>query len=253
MGLFSRKKILFRTRSKFNDINVTRKGNIVSLWCPEDVRQSAMNLKKPLQPYLEYNKLLLLCLAFCPEPTAILVLGLGGGVVPSILNDLCRKAVIDVVEIDEHMVPVAKNYFGFRTSQKMNLFVLDASAHLRNTSKTYDIIILDTYLGYNLPTYTITPQFWEDCTVRLSPGGIIAANLMTGKKERLEKRLELVGRFLQHMWLVSARATANMVVFAGNKPLSKTDILKNAAVLENTYRSCSGVRRWARRLKTRLK
>jgi spermidine synthase len=229
MGLFSKQQVLYKKKTKFNDITVSRSGNMITLYSPEPVRQTVINVKQGFQPILEYSKHLPLCLAFCPCPVSILVLGLGGGVLPGLLSIACKQAVVDVVELDPEMPKIAGRFFGFTPSDRLRVFIDDAFAFINETDNRYDIIIVDTYLGNELPITVDHSLFWRECAGCLSEKGVLAVNLMTKDKKLLQKRLDSIGRFFpgEFRWLLPGQSAKNLVVFAPVQEISKDMLIEN--------------------------
>ncbi len=238
MNLFSNEVILYKKQSPFNDITVTQRGDLVTLWSPETIKQSEVNLLQPLQPKLEYNGSMVMCLAFCPEPSAILGLGLGGGVIPSIFHAVCPHAFVDVVEIDEEMNHVAEHYFQFHPSPKLRVIIQDAYIYMTQKTETdriYDIIFMDTYLGNTLPMPLKTMKFFEGCIERLSQTGIFAANLMSGDATHLKKILRRLSRIFDSLWLLPGVFTGNVVVFGRKTEITEKTLLENALSIPQKF------------------
>lgn len=228
-SLLTKKEILFEKKTGINYITVIREGNMITLYSPEPVRQSVMNTGKPLQPILEYARHLPLCLSFQPQPSTILVLGLGGGILPTLLHSACKNASIHVAELDPVMLDVARKFFGFSTSERLKVFINDAFAFVHESENLYDIIIVDTYLGNNLPITVDNEPFWKDCARRLTENGVLAVNLMTKNKKLLDKRLELIAKYLpeKYRWMLPGKAAKNLVLFAAKKEISQSTLLTN--------------------------
>ena len=80
----------------------------------DGARQTVVRPGEPGRLEMPYQRVALAGLALCPEPRRILVVGLGGGALPSFLRVHYPDAAIDAVEIDPQVVEVAKDFFGFR-------------------------------------------------------------------------------------------------------------------------------------------
>lgn len=232
MNPFNQENILYRKKSRHNDITVAEKGEFVTLYSPEGIIQSEINSKHPQKPHLEFNRYLLFSLVFCPKPSAILVLGLGGGVVPRVLSIIYPEANVDVVEIDAEMLKVAEDYFGFCTSSRLRVHLEDASIFIRRTLQAYDLVIVDTYCGLDLPQSVDNPFFFKNCGKLLSERGILTVNLVPLDESFMEKRLDWIKQSLGVVCLIRGLTRLNEVVYAGRKPVEKSDLLKNAVFLK---------------------
>jgi len=251
MSPFNQEKILYQKKSRYNDITVTQKGPYITLYSPDDIIQSEINLKQPQKPHLEFNRYLLFSLVFCPSPSTILVLGLGGGVVPRVLSEICPKAAVDVVEIDPEMLKVAEDYFGFTTSDHLHVHLEDACDFIGRTRQKYDLVVIDTYCGLDLPQSVDNPFFFKDCGKILSEKGILTVNLVPFDKHYMEKRVDWIKQVLAHVYLICGITRLNEVVFAVRRPVEKADLLKNAAAMKKRLPGNLKVRQLFKRLECR--
>ena len=83
-----------------------------------------------------------------PEPKNVLIVGLGVGILTQAFDDILDEyTVIDVVEIDPGMVDLAKEYFFFSPSQRVDIFVADGFDYIMSLldAQKYDIIVLDAF------------------------------------------------------------------------------------------------------------
>ncbi|MBV0899710.1 MAG: hypothetical protein KTV77_03035 [Wolbachia endosymbiont of Fragariocoptes setiger] len=73
------------------------------------------------------------------SPKHVLMIGLGGGVIPTTLLKLFPDMKLDIVEIDHDVLNIAKQYFFFKPTENTNIFIEDALIYVnRNTTKRYD-------------------------------------------------------------------------------------------------------------------
>jgi len=114
-----------------------------------------------------------------PNPTSILVAGLGGGSIPTTLTDLFPEAQIDVVEVDQAVVNVAKEYFFFEENPNMKVAVADARVFIKRAGilgKKYDYIVLDAFGGDYIPEHLLTMEFLQEVKQIMADGGVLVAN-----------------------------------------------------------------------------
>lgn len=143
---------LHQRKTRFNDITVTEDCGIRTLWSPGNVRQTAVLATDPTVPVLEYARNTLLALAFCEQLHTALVLGLGGGAIPRLLQRGNPGLTVDIVEIDPQMVEVAREYFAFRPANDLRVIVDDACRFIEAAPPaSYDMVVLDAYLGMQMP------------------------------------------------------------------------------------------------------
>ena len=141
--------------------------------------QSAMNLKDPTTLRLIYSRYTSLGFTFRPDAKRILIIGLGGGSIPKKLQKEFPALEIDVVEIDPEVIQIAKNHFNVRESNRLHLHAQDGRLFLTRTANQYDIILLDAYYADAMPFHLATREFFELAQRKLTPNGIVVANLIS--------------------------------------------------------------------------
>lgn len=231
-----KKKVLYRTKTAFNDICVTKEGDILTLYSPSSFKQTAINESNPLLPHLEYARNTILGLVFYPAPGSILVMGLGGGSIPMMFHNICKQTHIDVVEIDPEIVEIAKKYFHFTTSQRLQLYIDDASLFVKKSNKRYDLIIMDAYIGNKLPGSLTTTEFFNEIKRLLSLDGIFIANVMRKSQRKFLRLLKKNGFENKEIWLLPCIRSRNIVVFASRGAyISKKELLFQTDRLQRDF------------------
>jgi spermidine synthase len=141
--------------------------------------QSAMNLKDPTALRLIYSRYTSLGFTFRPDAKKMLLIGLGGGSIPKKLNKEFPNLEIDAVEIDPEVIKMAKDHFNVRESKNLRLHAQDGRLFLTRAQNQYDIIMLDAYFTDAMPFHLATKQFFELAQRKLTPNGVVVANLIS--------------------------------------------------------------------------
>lgn len=172
-------RILYEGESPFSHIIVTEndRGLRTLLFDRSGVRQSVVKLGDPDHIELAYARSILVALAVCERPERMLVVGLGGGTLPSLLHQHYPQAAIDVVDIDPGVVEVAGRFFGFHTDQRLRVHVCDGRQFIEEARQPYDIIFLDAFGSSSIPRHLTTREFLEAVRNALRPTGVVAANI----------------------------------------------------------------------------
>ena len=225
MSIFKKNEIVFQKQTRFNNLTVIRKRNIITLWSGGN-KQTEIDSGNPMCTRLEYSQNFFLSLAFQPDPGSILVLGLGGGAIPSLLHSILEKSIIDVVEIDPEMPAIARKYFYFSISERLRLFIDDAFFFVRDTKKKYDIVLMDAYIENQIPETVNSTAFFAETARVLAPNGIFVANLMTVNKEHFENIIERMSGIFKDIWLLPGMTSTNSLVFAARDKILKPKIQK---------------------------
>lgn len=178
---------IHRTDSLYNTIFVYERGSIVTLRFGRREAvpiQSQVNTRDLSEHMLEYSKMMFCGLFYQPRPERVLVLGLGGGVIPRQMHTYFPDAEIDAVEIDPAIPPIAEKYFGFQTDDKLKVYVDDGrifiKKHLRDKEKKdakYDYVVLDAFNGDYIPFHLMTREFLEEVRDVLTDDGVVVANV----------------------------------------------------------------------------
>ena len=79
--------------------------------------ETEIDLSDPINLTIEYTRLFMSTLFFVPEPKNILIVGLGAGAMSNFLQNYYPDTNIDMIEIDEEVVKISREYFGMRESK----------------------------------------------------------------------------------------------------------------------------------------
>ena len=227
-------RVIHREKSLYRNIVVTERSDRRCLAFSvkrQKRNQTCMNPEKPNQVVFPYVRMSFAGLLANPEPRHAMMIGLGGGTISNVLTELYPKLTIDLVEIDEAVVRVARDYFDFRESANTNVFIQDGRVFTRRAKiqgKKYDLIILDAYTGDYIPEHLMTQEFLQDVHDLLTPDGIVAANTFAiSKLYDLESQTyaSVFGDFINF----KMRGTGNRVVIAAKGSLPANSELRDNA------------------------
>lgn len=138
--------------------------------------QSAIKLSNLDEDVFEYSKIALLSLHFISNISSILIVGLGGGIIPRQINKFLPEVHVDVLEIDPEVIKIAEEFFYFKTNEKVHVHVGDALLSIKNLGRQYDIIIVDAF-GHNYTPFPLmSVEFLRDIKERCSKTGIVVFN-----------------------------------------------------------------------------
>jgi spermidine synthase len=138
---------------------------------------------------LPYARVMPVGLAYVENPGRVLIVGLGGGTIPSFLRKHYPDLTIDIVDIDPDVVDVAKRFFGFVEDARMRAHVADGRKFIEETKRPYDIIFLDAFGCDNVPFHLTTREFLAAVRRALAPGGIVVGNIWSSWSNPLHDRM----------------------------------------------------------------
>jgi spermidine synthase len=148
-------------------------------------RQTCISLKNPDALVLGYTKMLLGALYLKPEPHNILIIGLGGGSLPSALKKIVPQARIQTVELDPSVAKVAERFFGFTPAKDNTVAIEDGRVFVKRAQKQgkkYDLVILDAFDHVYVPEHMLTREYLLEVKSLLEKDGVLAANTFSSSR-----------------------------------------------------------------------
>ena len=180
---FSDGKVIYHKKSLYRNILVSEGEHYRCMSFGKIYgQQSCINPDNQNDILFAYYQGLLTATAFSDAPKRVLVLGLGGGVIPTAFARIYPDAVIDAVELDSAVVDVARTYFKYQDSSRLHTHVDDARVFVRHQLRAkvqYDIVVLDAFDKEYIPEHLLTQEFLTQVKGILAPNGIVAANTFT--------------------------------------------------------------------------
>lgn len=199
-------------------------------------RQSCMDLDEPDRIVMNYPQMMLTALYAQPEPSSVLIIGLGGGTLPRALKQVVPDVRIDVVEIDPAVVDVAKAHFGFVEDARVRAIAADGRVFVKRAlreGRRYDLIMLDAFDHEYIPEHLLTREFLAEVKTLLAPNGILAANTFSSSRLYDHESVTYASVFPTFYNLKKD----NRVIIASNGPLPSREQLKaNSERFEPAFR-----------------
>lgn len=178
--------------------------------------QSLMYLDNPAELVSEYTKYYDLAFRYNPEVKRILMLGGGGYSVPKHVLSEHKDVSMDVVELDEGITRIAREYFCLEDNPNLRIYHEDARTFLnrseRDKIEPYDAIFMDTFnSAANIPFHLTTAETGAHLRKLLKPGGVLVVNIissMYGTKSGM----------LHGIYKAFSRSFSTMMIFPANAP-----------------------------------
>lgn len=198
-------KVIHQSRDEHGTIEVVDDGAYRSLHFGSEPKQSSMELHDPIRLALTYTRAMTAALLFNEQPRSVLLIGLGGGSLAKFFLHHFPDCRVDAVEYREAVYKVARGYFRLPDDPRLTMHFADAGEFIRRADAAYgnyDMILVDAFTGDGIARSTCGLSFFESCRARLSPQGVLAANLWSGDFIKLEDILQDIhdnfdGRTLQ--------------------------------------------------------
>jgi spermidine synthase len=154
--------------------------------------QSGMYIGQPFRTRFSYTDYLQLGLAYNPNAKNVLVVGLGGASAPKRVWRDFGDVRLTVVELDPAVVETAYKWFALPHDERIDVEVDDGRRFLQRHDDRYDVIMLDAFYADGVPFHMTTLEFVELLRDRLTPGGVVAVNVigaLTGSGSRITRAL----------------------------------------------------------------
>lgn len=112
------------------------------------------------------------------DSESILLLGLGGGsIVSLLLNDFKFKGHITAVELDPVIIRIADKEFGIRKNRKLNIICDDAFKAVKNIKQKFDLVLVDLFIEDKIAADVLSATFWNHVYRNLTKEGSMILNL----------------------------------------------------------------------------
>jgi spermidine synthase len=200
-----------------------------------DGPMSRIELDRPLRLLAGYTQAAMLTLLWNPVPKRICLLGMAGGRLALLFYHHFPATVIDNVDIDPAIIPIATQYFGITFDKRQRITIQDARAFLSaEASQRYDIIIMDAFRDASDElNHLATRQFYQACRQRLAPSGVLCVNMLKSDRLLFEKIKTFMSSFQQAMIVELKRS---LVMFGNQRrQLTHDQIVATAASLQRRH------------------
>lgn len=155
-------------------------------------------------------------LLFQQQAQRILMIGCGGGTLGTMLARAGRTVVI--VDDDPHAITIAKRYFALPF--EVACHIADGLAFLDQNRAAFDAVVVDAFIGEQIPDHICSHGFFQAADRALRPGGSILINTLA--EHDLDFRADIISARLSAIgWRSVVLDTVglpkrNAIVAAGN-------------------------------------
>jgi spermidine synthase len=203
----------------------------LSLHFDMSTTQSRMRRDDPSALVLEYTRTMMGFLLFEPEPTSILMIGLGGGSLAKYCYRHLPGSRITVVEINPHVIELRDTFCVPPDDRRFRVVRDDGAAFVARAGERYDVMLVDGFTYEGQPERLCTSRFYENCRAALTESGVMVVNLHV-EDEGPNALVDGIGCAFDGTVRVVAAEAGNRVVFAMRSP-------------ESAWRASELRRRWA--------
>jgi len=189
-----------------------------SLYFTRAFIQSEMRLADPFALEFAYTRKMMGFLFFLDAPREILMLGLGGGSFVRYCRRHLPAARITAVEIDPDVIAFRDQFLLPPDDTHFRVVRADAASHVARCEARPDVVLIDAFDRDGVAPSLCTREFYEDVRAALAARGVMAANLVGPKAERLAHLAMIRQVFEGNVILLPIADDGNYVAFAFRDP-----------------------------------
>lgn len=135
-----------------------------------------------------------------PDVGSVVILGLGGGSIAELVSYYWPQADIVGVDKDPIMLSLGKKYLHLGEIPNLEVVEGDAVEFIDKRKEKPDVILVDVYVGQEIPDRFKTEEFLQKLKDTAKKGGVVGVNHLYSSKEK-ESAHEL-GRRLRKIFPV---------------------------------------------------
>lgn len=151
------------------------------------------------------------------HPHTILLLGLGGGGIISVIRQKFLQSQLTAIEIDPQMITLAEKYFNIKNQPGLTIINNNAVAYLNQAAKQsqkFDAIIVDCFIGNSIPQEMETPAVIKNLSLLTRPDGTITINRLNAQSHQVSNH-QLINTLQQHFAEVETHPVfSNLLIVA---------------------------------------
>jgi spermidine synthase len=193
---------------------------------PGDI-QSAMRLSRPHALVLAYARAMMCFALFVPRPARILMVGLGGGSMARFCYRHFPDARITVLELHPEVIALREQFMVPPDDARFRVVHADAAEWMAGAADAlFDVIVVDGFDAAGLPPALASLPFYKDCRRRLTPDGVLAANVFSYDPRHGEVLAALDEAFDGRSCRLDTVAGNNHILFAAARAGSRAGRLQ---------------------------
>ena len=168
------------------EIQVSESAGVRYLHFSSNWVQGAMRVARPWALELEYTREMMAALLLRPDndwPRSALLIGLGAASLTKFLHRHRPAAKLTVVEIEPTVVAAARQHFKLpEEDERLNIIIGDGAEFVAASQRRFDLILVDGFDEDARTGMLDTLPFYLNCMARLTPSGLMVANLLSKRR-----------------------------------------------------------------------
>jgi len=224
-------------------IEIVETEGVRALHFGSDSRQSSMNIDLPHELHSMYVRAMMSGLLFNESPNNVLIVGLGGGLLPKYLLYHLPVCKIKVIELRSAMVKIARRFFSLPLDPRLKIKIADGAHYIKQQSLQspgqHDLILLDAFDHAGMADTVQGINFFSACKELLTEEGMLMINLWGTNADLFQQMAwEMGTTFNWKVLFLPVRGRGNIIGIAfaeGVGKFSLQALRKKAVLLEEQY------------------
>lgn len=177
--------------------------------------QSMMSRQRPFDLELAYTKTMMGFLLAKPNPSHILMIGLGGGSLAKFCYQNLQQARITVVEINPHVIARRRQFLIPDDDQRFNVVCADGADFVLDTQSKFDVVMVDGFDQHGVCAQLSTRTFYENCFACMTHRSVFVVNLDAAHPAHPLSLDRIGNTFMGNSVEIGIPQRNNCVAFAG--------------------------------------
>lgn len=195
-------------------VEVSEKDGVRYLHLGSSTVQSAMKVSDPVELVLSYTRSMMAFLLFAPEPSHVVMIGLGGGSLPKYCYHRVNGSRVTVIENNEKVIAVARQHFDVPADdERFCVETGQGEVWVADHPKSCDVLMVDGYDGHAQVDALSTEDFYAAARRALDPDGMLVVNLWSSNRS-FDAFIQRMERCFDAVVCIPAERRGNIVVLA---------------------------------------
>ncbi len=207
------KKVLYSVHEK-NYAEVADEGDFRSLYFKNNVVQSRISLRQPGNLVLRYTQYMMVAsLLANPQPTRILLIGVGAGALLHFIDTNLPDACVDAVDYSANILDIARDYFSLPENERIVVHCADGFQFLARHDQLnpYDLILIDAFNDLGMARNIYSQDFFKLARERLTTNGAMCCNLWSGNKQLFNRVKKAIIKNFNGSLFIPVRKRENII------------------------------------------
>lgn len=179
-----------------------------------DAEQSCILLNEFWNPVYQYCQTMLMATTLSErKPKRALLAGLGGGSMVHSLLKLFPELSLDVLELRERVIDIARRYFFLEEAGRYRIYNEDAGSFMQRSTTLYDLIFSDLFLDNHMNPLQLAAEYMESCQRNLNEQGILVVNLWLQEKQQYADAYRSLNILFSGQLLATEVPEGNLILF----------------------------------------